>query len=172
MLAIKNCVPLNLEHSKTLSGCASSSFTTWLCHQSKLQRSQVGVDMEDQNNTWSLDRRTQYQNIFAHLQISRWKWATCTSAGGPSIWGWELFSLKVIQSVEITHTTAKLHSFAWEKWELARDELPELQLLPGRVSQSPGHIEQSVIDRLRSIVKDLPAPKDYSRSAPKHCRRW
>lgn len=111
-------------------------------------------------------------NYNDHRWVSTWKIKTT-----PEVWIDELSNktysrtFKYQDESDWLDKLRNVHSFAWEKWELARDELPELQLLPGRVSQSPGHIEQSVIDRLRSIVKDLPAPKDYSRSAPKHCRR-
>ena len=56
-----------------------------------------------------------------------------------------------------------VHKNAWEKWSLAADSLPALQLGQGIEKQDPGVIPPDVYNRLEPIISALPERKAYSR---------
>lgn len=56
-----------------------------------------------------------------------------------------------------------VHEHAWQKWQLAQESCPALRLEAGSVAQSPGEIDESVLEELDSKVRDLPERKPYGR---------
>eukprot|EP00438_Fugacium_kawagutii_P014455 Skav223502 [mRNA] locus=scaffold1160:119664:120197:- [translate_table: standard] len=57
----------------------------------------------------------------------------------------------------------QVHEHAWEKWQIAQSSCPALHLEAGSSAQSPGEIEEAVLEELAAKVQNLPERKPYGR---------
>ena len=75
----------------------------------------------------------------------------------------ETFS-KTFTSTNWEDSLRCVHANAWEKWQIGKDDLPDLVLEHGASPQRPGVISQDVILAMRPIMENIPEKKVYKKS--------
>ena len=100
------------------------------------------------------------------LSTMDWRWCVTWKKGSYSAWSCPPWSQKTytkrFTEENWQQQLEDVHSFAWQKWGLAKD-MKDMQLKKDEKAQTPGDITSTNIEELESWVQHLPPAKVYKK---------